>query len=157
MANIQRFFPAFQILLFVFSVHGHNSKYQIGSDTIKRIYSFKQNFNISNVFSEMLLYNSTENYKCLNELNAIANGLTNFDEWAIQSKYMISICFLNLYFYKNFQNNQIILRTENQQLQMHGAHSRPAYKMETYLHWDHFHSVSNRMESTLKHNIALEN
>lgn len=69
------------------SVNGRDSKYQLNFDTVKRIYSFKQNLNISSVFSEMFMYNSTENYECLNELNAIANGFTNFDRWAIQSKH----------------------------------------------------------------------
>lgn len=69
----------------MFGVHGRDSKFQLNFDTIKRMYSFEQNLNISNVMSEMLAFNSTENYKCLNQLNAITNGLTNFDEWAIQS------------------------------------------------------------------------
>lgn len=97
MANIPRYFLALQIILFTSSAHGRDSKYQLNFDTIKRMYSFKQNLNISNVINEVLMHNSTANYECLNELNAIANGLTNFDEWAIQSKSVILLCFETLF------------------------------------------------------------
>lgn len=35
--------------------------------------------------------NSMEYHKCLIELNAIQNGLTNFEEWAIKCKFLVMI------------------------------------------------------------------
>lgn len=72
----------------MFSARGYDEKFELNFDTIQRMYSFKQSLNFSHVISEILMYNFTENSICLNELNAIAHGLTNLDEWAIQSKFV---------------------------------------------------------------------
>lgn len=88
MASATTYFVISHIFLLVFGVRvqsASDEKFEINFDTIKRIYLLKQSFNISNVISGISTYNSTENSDCLNELNALANGLTSFDEWAIQS------------------------------------------------------------------------
>lgn len=85
MSRIQCYFVYFVLFVIQITVHGHDSKFELNFDTIKRMYSFKQNLNISNTLDEMVMYNSTENHHCINELIAIANGLASNDEWAIQS------------------------------------------------------------------------
>lgn len=59
-------------------------------DTVKRICLLKQNFNISNLISEISQFNSTENYDCSKALSAISNGLANLDEWAFKGERNVS-------------------------------------------------------------------
>lgn len=93
MTKIQSHYFLLQLLFFISDVYGYDAKFELNFKTIKKLYSFKQNLDISNLVSEIFTYNSTENYNCLNELNAIANGLTSLDEWAIQSKRWFCGCF----------------------------------------------------------------
>lgn len=47
-----------------------------------------RNFHRSKAIDEVLFYNWTENHECLIELNAIKNGLDNYEEWAARSKFI---------------------------------------------------------------------
>ena len=50
------------------------------------------NFPISIIESiQSMSHNWTENSDCLIELNAIRNGIQNSEEWAIKSKYLITV------------------------------------------------------------------
>lgn len=52
---------------------------------IKRELFSQNDLGMSNLISELMSYNWTENHECLNELIAIQNGFVNFDEWALTS------------------------------------------------------------------------
>lgn len=84
MANIVRYLPILQILFSICSVHCRNSNF----NTIKRMYTFQRNLNISNVINDVLMYNSSENFECLNELKTLVNDFSDLDESAIQSRYI---------------------------------------------------------------------
>lgn len=83
MASIARYLPILQILFSICSVDCRNSNF----DTMKRMYSFKRDLNVSNVINDVVMYNSSENFECLNELKTLVNDFTDLDEWAIQSRY----------------------------------------------------------------------
>lgn len=47
---------------------------------------YLRNFNAINTINEILSRNWTENSECLNELNAVKNGIDKHEEWAIKGK-----------------------------------------------------------------------
>lgn len=96
MAKIARYLPILQILFSICSVHCRNSNF----DTIKRMYSFQRNLNISNVINDVLMYNSSENFECLNELKTLVNDFADLDEWAIQSRYNTFFLRKKLFFFR---------------------------------------------------------
>lgn len=91
MASNSRYFQIFllKIILFANCVRGNVQLTQLDNDSLKTIYSLKQNLNIPNLISEILQLRSTGNSDCFNELSEITNGLTNLDEWAIKSEWII--------------------------------------------------------------------
>lgn len=76
-----------QILLFANYRVATTQPTQLDVDTVKAFFSFKRNFNISNIISEIGYTHSTENDDCSRDLSKIINGLENLDEWAFKSKY----------------------------------------------------------------------
>lgn len=81
----------FLVVLSVCSVLCNDSKFKSNFNIVehlKRNFYAKSDLNITHVIGEFVSQNWTENHKCLNELNAIKNGIINFDEWAITRKLM---------------------------------------------------------------------
>lgn len=79
------------VVLSVCSVRCNDSKFKFNFNIVehlKRSFYAKSDLNITNVIGGFMSQNWTENRKCLTELNAIKNGITNFDEWAITRKLM---------------------------------------------------------------------
>lgn len=87
MASISTYFSILlQIILFLNSARSNDELVKLDFDSVQTIYTLKQNFNLSNIFSEISRIRSTDNDECSNELSAITNGLKNLDEWAIKSE-----------------------------------------------------------------------
>lgn len=84
----------FLIVLGVSLVLCNDATFQSNFDIIEHL---KNNFhatndlNITNTIGEFMSQNRTENHECLIELNAIKNGIINFDEWAITRKFPSNI------------------------------------------------------------------
>lgn len=55
---------------------------QIKRDLIYGLYA-----NTSNILKEILSHDWRENHQCLNELNAIKNGLDNHELWAFRGEF----------------------------------------------------------------------
>lgn len=75
-----------QIVLLVNSARSDDDLDKLDLDSVKTIYTLNQNFNVSNIVSEISHIRSMENDDCFKELSAITNGLENLDEWAIKSE-----------------------------------------------------------------------
>lgn len=87
MTSIRRYVPfLLQIILFANNARGTKEAINHEWNTGERLYSLKQNLNISNVISEILQFHLTESDDCSSELSAITSGLTNLEEWAIKSE-----------------------------------------------------------------------
>lgn len=52
-----------------------------------------RNFDILNEFKGILFGNWTQDQRCLTELNAIQNGLTNSEEWAFKGRRIINFMY----------------------------------------------------------------
>lgn len=78
----------FYLLLFVKCIFGYDTKFKSHFFYIQQIwnefYGIKNDFNLPNAI-QSASHNWTENRDCFVELNAIENGIRNFDEWAIKS------------------------------------------------------------------------
>lgn len=86
MARTSRYFSILlQIILLANSARSNDESIQLDSNTVKTFYSLKQNFNLSNIISEISHIHSTDNDDCFNDLSAITNGLGNLNEWAFKS------------------------------------------------------------------------
>ena len=55
------------------------------------IFAMKKDFNLPTAIIQSISNNWTENRDCFFELDAIENGVRNFDEWAIKSMYVTTI------------------------------------------------------------------
>lgn len=96
MANRHSFNPKFQFLVFILVCIqcidaklnvNNNHFYPFNFEQIKfNLFSNSSDFPKANKFSEFNSKNWTEHHQCLKELNAIKNGLNNFEPWAIQCK-----------------------------------------------------------------------
>lgn len=71
----------------IWSVKCNNyTKFPSEYDPIKLDLISKKKLNISNIVSDVLFGDWTDNVLCLVELNAIKYGLRRFEEWAIKSE-----------------------------------------------------------------------
>lgn len=91
MTSLQRYFVKFFCFLVFFTncVHCSYSEFKSYLFDIKQIsyeLFLKNDFNISNIIIETISkHDWAENHECLLELNAIKNGIDNFEEWAFES------------------------------------------------------------------------
>lgn len=96
--NRSCFSKLLHLLCFVICVNCEDTEYQpknvkfnfFDFGPIKNIFLTESDLNISNMMNELVSKNWTEDQRCLIELKGIKNGLYNFEEWAIESKYIFS-------------------------------------------------------------------
>lgn len=94
MANNHSFISKFQFFIFILvCVQCNHAKLNVNNhlnpfnfEQIKFDLFSKSDFAKIDKFSELNSRNSTDHHQCLKELNAIKNGLNNFEPWAIQCK-----------------------------------------------------------------------
>ena len=94
MTNKNDFISKFEflVLILVFvqcidaKLNVNNQIYPFNFEQIKFDLFSKSDFVKTNKFSEINSKNWTKHHQCLVELNAIKNGMKNFEPWAIQCK-----------------------------------------------------------------------
>lgn len=86
------FFKSIFFLVVVISVRCNDNEFQSNFHIFEQIrtnFFVNSDFTMTNTILEIMVHNWSENYQCLNELNAIKNGIFNTDEWAVARKFFL--------------------------------------------------------------------
>lgn len=91
MAKIKNdFFLQIVGLVLVISVRCNANKFKSNFRVVQQIsenFFGNSEFTLTNAILEIMVHDWNENHECLNELNAIKNGIFNIDEWAVARKF----------------------------------------------------------------------